>query len=222
MACAIGNDPSAWGETRPLTVEQVKLSVCHPVVSMSLPTHLATVMKGVVIVQNDDHIGSGVLISRNGYILTAGHLVKKNGDAAVYLNSGDTVLGHVVRMDVMRDIALVKIPGNSHPCLKMSDALAPIGSRIFSIGFLPQRNARFIVGEGIIRAHPFIEEKKATYLQTSLDLKPGSSGGPLLNRQGEVVGLISWKLKTDDQGTYSYSLPAKTAGEALHIGWQRQ
>lgn len=206
---------SSPAETGPLSMQ-----ICNPRSSFLLPHSIQSVMDGVVIVQNGDQIGSGVIISPNGYILTAAHLVRKHGSAAIYLNSGDTLPGQVIRMDSKRDIALIKVISHPLHCLKTRDTIPTTGGRMFTIGFLPEKSAGFIVEEGVIQRRRFIFSKGATYLQLSLDLKPGSSGGPLLTPQGEVAGIITWKVQNSNGSVSLFSLPAKTAIRTLNIHWQ--
>jgi len=199
--------------------QQLTIQPCNISQTVILPNDLPQLMDGVVIVQNRDHIGSGVIISTNGYILTAAHLVQNQRSAAIYLNSGDTIRGDIVRVDARKDIALIKVEDKHYRCMNVSNIVPPLGSRIFTIGFLPERNAGFVIEEGRIQRHRYLWSKQSSYLQTSLDLKPGSSGGPLLNQRGEVAGIISWKSKNKNGTASLFSLPVSVAIRALNIRW---
>src|SRR3989338_2444061 len=146
-----------------------------------------------------DRAGSGFFISEDGLILTNYHLIKKARRLFVKLRN-DTVYTRVkvVNVDVPRDIAVLKIDdkgvgqGPARPVkLGDSDKVA-IGQRVVAIGNpLGLENT---VSDGLISAiRP--AEQGIKLLQVSVPLSNGSSGGPLFNLQGEVIGVVAASLQ---------------------------
>ncbi len=203
---------------------------CAHSTRLALPRDLNRVMDSVVIVQNGGEIGSGVLVSETGHILTAAHLLRSAVRVAVYLASGDVHAGQVLRLDSSQDIAVLKIPGQGYSCLPIAQNVPPLGSRIFAVGFLPVQNARFVVSEGKIQAYQASSLKNApAYIRTDMALQPGSSGGPLLDVQGRVVGIISGQIGATAQDgipaqakrqPVSFGVPAHFALKLLQSAWR--
>jgi S1-C subfamily serine protease len=192
---------------------------CRHPIHYQLPNDFKRLLPSLVIVQNNAQLGTGVLISDEGYLLTAAHLVQNANQVAIYLSTGETVPGRVIgprtsSSDATRpDIALVQIPGNYHQCLPLTNQPPTPGSPIFGIGFaLANRSAGFRLREGTVDPYPASTEQNAPasqtdILQTTIDFEPGSSGGPLLNRQGEIVGIITGKIRLPNQRVYSFGSP---------------
>ena len=197
---------------------------CARQARLALPRDLDRVMDSVVIVQNGGEIGSGVLVSETGHILTAAHLLRSTVRAAVYLASGDVQAGQVLRLDSSQDIAVLKIRGHGYPCLPITPNVPPLGSRIFAVGFLPVQNARFVVSEGPLQAYQASALKNApAYIRTGMALQPGSSGGPLLDAQGQVVGIISGQIGATAHARgqpVSFGVPARFAVRLIQSVWR--
>jgi serine protease Do len=196
------------------------IHTCHVQKQYQLPRDLNQVLRSVVIVQNQAKIGSGVIISDEGYILTAAHLITNAERVAVYLNSGGTVAGEVLRVDLQRDVALVKIPDKHYPCLPVMTHSPAVGSRICSLGFSLEGKNGFVMQEGKVKNNRFAQANGPFYVQTTLDLKPGHSGGPLLNRFGQVAGIISWKIHFADSRVFSFGTPINAAQPPMKISWK--
>lgn len=147
--------------------------------------------------------GSGFIIDQSGLILTNAHVVidnnlKNNMSILVKLVDGRTFEGVVENADTQSDLATVRVKGSHLPVLKLggSTSLKP-GEWVVALGSpLALSNT---VTCGIISAHRKSEElglfkKKIVYLQTDASINQGNSGGPLLNLDGEAVGINSMKI----------------------------
>ena len=136
-------------------------------------------------------VGSGFIMSREGYILTNNHVVEDAGQIKVKLASGKEYDGKIVGRDPKTDLALVKIDGASdlHPLpLGNSDELK-VGSWVVAVGSpfgLEQTvTAGIVSAKGrVIGSGPY-----DNFIQTDASINPGNSGGPLINTKGEVVGI---------------------------------
>lgn len=135
--------------------------------------------------------GSGVIIRSDGYVLTNNHVVKKADDIEVTLADGRKFKGKVVGRDSFTDLALVKIEADKLPIIKFgtSDKVKP-GDWAIAIG--NPSGLDHTVTFGIISALGRSLSELGTnveLIQTDAAINPGNSGGPLLNIDGELIGL---------------------------------
>ncbi|MCI0381958.1 MAG: DegQ family serine endoprotease [Chlamydiae bacterium] len=135
--------------------------------------------------------GSGFLVSKEGYILTNGHVVKGAEKITVVLNDGEEKNASLVGMDTLTDIAVLKIEGNNFPYISFgnSDDIE-VGEWVVAIGNPFQLRAS--VTHGIISAKGRDDLKISDiedFIQTDAPINPGNSGGPLINLSGEVIGI---------------------------------
>jgi serine protease Do len=160
--------------------------------------------------------GSGIIVSSDGLILTNYHVVRNAQLARVTLNEEVAVTGTVVGVDALTDLALVQVPvqGLSAANWGDSDQLQP-GQFVWAIGnpFGLQRSITFGIlsarqGSGVTKS-PFYD-----FLQTDAVVNPGNSGGPLVNSEGEIVGVTTTILGTTYQGV-SFAIPSRTAREVV-------
>jgi len=142
--------------------------------------------------------GTGFIISSDGLILTNKHVVsEKNADYSVITNEGKTLPAKVLATDPFNDIAVMKIEGNNFPYLRLgnSDKLK-IGQTVIAIGFALGEFRNTVtkgvisgVGRKITAGGGGRVEQLEDIIQTDAAINPGNSGGPLLNLNGEVVGI---------------------------------
>jgi S1-C subfamily serine protease len=158
--------------------------------------------------------GSGFILSANGELLTNAHVVADTDTVQVTLKDGRTFEGKVMGVDAITDVAVVKIPGEKLPTVKLgtSQNLIP-GQWAIAIGNpLGLDNTVTI---GIISAtdrtsaQVGVPEKRVSFIQTDAAINPGNSGGPLLNAQGEVIG-VNTAIRADAQGL-GFAIPIETA-----------
>jgi len=138
--------------------------------------------------------GSGVIIdARRGYVLTNAHVIKDAREIKVTLPDKRQFTGKVVGQDVQSDLAVVRIPANNLPEAKLSKAAPPpIGSWVVAIGN-PFGFANTVT-VGVVSAterdiSPQGGPTLQRLIQTDAAINPGNSGGPLVNLDGEVVGI---------------------------------
>ncbi|MBE9183068.1 trypsin-like peptidase domain-containing protein [Oculatella sp. LEGE 06141] len=138
--------------------------------------------------------GSGFIIDANGVILTNAHVVDRADQVTVTLKDGRNFTGRVLGTDSVTDVAVIKIEANSLPVAQIgnSDSLQP-GEWAIAIGNpLGLDNT---VTAGIISAtdrssaQVGVPDRRIGFIQTDAAINPGNSGGPLLNQQGQVVGM---------------------------------
>ena len=141
-------------------------------------------------------LGSGVLFSAEGHILTAAHVVQVAFDVKVKFPNGDTFPAKVVTSEPLADVALLKIdkvPRNAVIAkLGDSDSMA-VGSQVFIVGAPYGLSHTLTVGYISARHEPYSMPVAtlAELFQTDAAINQGNSGGPMFNMAGEVVGIVS-------------------------------
>ena len=141
--------------------------------------------------QRERGLGSGVIISEDGYILTNNHVIDKATTLKVDLSDGRNFTAKLIGADPQTDVAVVKIPASGLPTLKYANSdAARIGDLCFAIG--NPFNQDHTVTMGIVSAKGRTLER-GTYLQnfiqTDAAINPGNSGGALINANGELIGM---------------------------------
>ena len=136
-------------------------------------------------------LGSGFILSTDGYILTNNHVVRKAEEIEVILQSGDRYSAGIVGKDPKTDLALLKIEAEKPlPAVRMGDSSTlEIGDRVLAIG--NPFGLGHTVTAGIVSAkgRALGIGQYDNFIQTDAAINPGNSGGPLFNFEGEVVGV---------------------------------
>jgi serine protease Do len=160
-------------------------------------------------------LGSGIITSRDGYILTNNHVIENlGGNINVSLSDGRKFKAKIIGTDPKTDLAVIKINANNLPFLKFSDSdKAVVGDVVIAIG------NPFGIGEtvtmGIIsavgRSNIGIVEYE-NFIQTDAAINPGSSGGALVNTSGELVGINTAILtKSGGYEGIGFAIPSNMA-----------
>jgi serine protease Do len=156
-------------------------------------------------------VGSGFIISADGYLLTNHHVVEGADDITVTLQDKREFKGKLIGSDPKSDVAVVKIEGTSLPTLKIGDpAKLRVGEWVIAIG--SPFNLENTVTAGIVSAKSRDTGELLPFIQTDAAVNPGNSGGPLINIRGEVVGINSQIFTTS--GSYagiSFAIPIDEA-----------
>jgi serine protease Do len=170
-------------------------------------------------------IGSGILISPDGYIVTNNHVVDGAVNVKVTLQDRRILDAKVIGTDKLTDLAVIKIEGHDLPYLQWGDSstLKP-GQTVLAFGSpfgqFEDSVTRGIVS-GVNRANPFRDDqrKPGGFIQTDAAINPGNSGGALVNAHGELVGINTFIIS--DSGSFAGagfaipSLEAKSVAEQL-------
>jgi S1-C subfamily serine protease len=144
--------------------------------------------KSVVTIFAGDGHGSGFLISEDGHILTNEHVVGGAHSVQVKFASGREVTGKVIRVNKLRDVALIKLERDIYPFLPISSSTKlDIGTEAYAIGTPLKENLSQTVTRGVISG--FREEKGIRYIQSDVNIQPGNSGGPLVTINDGVCGI---------------------------------
>ncbi len=160
--------------------------------------------------RKEQSLGSGFIISKDGYIVTNNHVIKDADEIKVILHDNSEYKAKIIGSDPMTDLALIKIKGKDFMPLKFGkSSQAAVGSWVVAIGSpfgLEQTvTAGIISAKGrIIGSGPYDD-----FIQTDASINPGNSGGPLLNMDGEVIGINTAIIKSG-QGI-GFAIPSDMA-----------
>ncbi|MHB8755648.1 MAG: S1C family serine protease [Candidatus Acidiferrales bacterium] len=142
--------------------------------------------------------GSGFVVSKDGDILTNYHVIAEGASALVKLPDGAFyVVDGVLAADKARDIAVIKAHGENFRTLALGDSdRVQVGQEVVAIG--NPLSLESTVSNGIVSSVRSIDEKGGKYLQITAPISPGSSGGPLFNMEGQVVGITTMYIKVGE------------------------
>jgi S1-C subfamily serine protease len=160
-------------------------------------------------------VGSGVIIDKDGQILTNAHVVDGAASLSVTLDSGQRVTARILGLDPVLDLALLRVEtAGPLPAARLGDSgNVRVGDEVVAIGNpvgLDQTMTRGIVG-ALNRLLPGISDEPM--IQTDAPINPGNSGGPLVDRCGNVVGLNT--LISEDAQSIGFAVPVNAAKQVL-------
>ena len=160
-------------------------------------------------------VGSGVIIDKDGQILTNAHVVDGAASLTVTLDSGNKAPARILGLDPVLDIALLRVDSTGAlPAARLGDSSAvKVGEEVVAIGNpigLDQTMTRGIVS-GLNRLLPGVSDEPM--IQTDAPINPGNSGGPLVDRCGGVVGINT--LVSEDAQSIGFAVPINAAKAIL-------
>ena len=162
-------------------------------------------------------VGSGFIISADGYVLTNAHVVDGADEVYVTLTDKREFKAKVIGADARTDVALLKIEGGNLPRLTIGDSnKIRVGEWVIAIG--SPFNLENTVTAGIISAKSRDTGDYLPLIQSDVAVNPGNSGGPLINMRGEVIGINS-QIATLSGGYNGISF-AVPIDEAMRVGEQ--
>ena len=167
--------------------------------------------------QIEHGLGSGIVISPDGYIVTNNHVIDGAVDIRVTMNDRRVLPAKLIGADPLTDLAVIKVNGSNLPSVPWGDsaALKP-GQTVLAFG--NPFGFRFTVTRGIVsavnRTNPYSDDarKPGQFIQTDAAINPGNSGGPLVNAHGEVIGINTFLISPS--GSFSgmgFAIPAQIA-----------
>jgi serine protease Do len=137
-------------------------------------------------------LGSGFIISSDGYILTNAHVVDGADEINVKFTDKREFKAKVIGADRRTDVALIKIEGSSLPVVKFGDpARLKVGEWVVAIGSPFGFESTVTAGIVSAKGRSLPQENFVPFIQTDVAINPGNSGGPLFNMRGEVIGINS-------------------------------
>jgi len=179
--------------------------------------------------QIEHGIGSGIIVTPDGYIVTNNHVIQGATQIRVTLNDRRVLPAKLVGADKLNDIAVIKIDAKNLPIIAWGDStkLHP-GQTVLAFGN-PFGNFPFTVTRGIVsaldRPNPYSEDRRkpGDFIQTDAAINPGNSGGPLVDAHGELIGINTFIIS--GSGSFAgagFAIPSQivkaTADELIKNG----
>jgi serine protease Do len=162
-------------------------------------------------------LGSGFILSTDGYVMTNAHVVEGADDITVTLSDRREFKGKVIGTDRRTDVALIKIEATGLPNVKIGDPnKLRVGEWVVAIG--SPFGLENTVTAGIVSAKGRETGEFLPFIQTDVAVNPGNSGGPLINMRGEVIGINSQIFTTS--GGYNGISFAIPIDEAINVQQQ--
>lgn len=209
-----------------------------PVATASTEDVIAQIIPSVVTVINQQPqtfsvnpqdgrvVGSGVIVDSRGFIATNHHVIENAGSLSVILANGQTVEAQLITSDPSRDLAVLRVNVTDLPAIIWGDSktVRP-GQEVYAIGSplgdFPS-SVSFGIISGLNRALEINEHVIDGLIQTDAAINRGSSGGPLVNTKGEVIGINTFIIReSEDRGVaegIAFAIPA-TAAQTLLAPW---
>ncbi|MDQ7073906.1 MAG: DegQ family serine endoprotease [Gammaproteobacteria bacterium] len=167
--------------------------------------------------QDSTSLGSGFIISSDGYILTNNHVVEGADEIVVRLHDRRELLAKVIGVDGRSDIALLKVSAESLPVVNIgTSSNLQVGAWVLAIG--SPFGFEHSVTQGIVSAkgRSLPNENYVPFIQTDVAINPGNSGGPLFNLEGKVVGINSQIYsRTGGFMGLSFAIPIEVAMDVV-------
>ncbi|PIN74029.1 hypothetical protein COV20_02870 [Candidatus Woesearchaeota archaeon CG10_big_fil_rev_8_21_14_0_10_45_16] len=151
------------------------------------------VIPSVVSIQTNTGIGSGFIISKQGYIVTNYHVVDGISSGAIETSNGKRHQFRIVGFDSRADIAVLQINTSGLKVINFGNSNnLRVGEKVIAVG--SPGGLDFSVSQGIVSAVGREDSRKREFVQIDVPINPGNSGGPLINAAGEVVGVNTQKI----------------------------
>lgn len=216
FACTRENSaPSPTPE--PVTIRQQAAGEAESLADMV--ARLSPSVVGIATRQNGQQgIGSGVIVSADGYILTNHHVAAEGAEVTLIFADGTKELASAVWSSQALDLAIVKAREGSYPAAAMGSVEdVRVGEQVVAIGTPLALQFQHTVTGGIVsalnrtlqvpsgRSTAFMEQ----LIQTDVAINPGNSGGPLLNQRGEVIGIVT--VRVEEAAGIGFAIPIDIA-----------
>jgi serine protease Do len=169
--------------------------------------------------QREDSLGSGVIVSPDGYILTNNHVVEGATDVRVTLSDKRQLKAKVIGADPKTDIAVLKVEGSGFPAITIGDSSkVQVGDYALAVGdpFGVGQTVTMGIISALNRGNLGIEDYE-DFIQTDAPINPGNSGGALVNDRGELVGINTAILSHGSGGNegIGFAIPINMARNVM-------
>ncbi len=154
-------------------------------------------------------MGSGVIISKDGYIVTNNHVIDGADEISVKLHDGRELKGRVIGADATTDLALVKIEGDDFPAIPVGDSdKLKVGEWVLAVGNPFNLGSTVTAGIVSAKARGLGANGVESFIQTDAAINKGNSGGALVNVKGELVGINAMLYSpTGAYSGYGFAIP---------------
>ncbi len=150
------------------------------------------IIPAVVRVTAKSSAGSGVVIDPTGVVLTSAHLVGDNKLVTVLVEGRVSLIGMVSRVDMTRDLALVKLPAGTYHSIQLgTEDDISLGAPVYALGYPLNLAGPATVTTGVVSRYLDEPKLKRKVIQTDAAINLGNSGGPIVDARGRVIGIVA-------------------------------
>jgi len=172
---------------------QTELQELKATTSIDFSGIVENAIKSVVTIRTNVGQGTGFIIDEQGFVITNAHVLEGGREVSAITSNQKIIPAELIGYNTKIDIALLKISGDFKELKLANSNDIQVGEKVIAIG--NPLGLQFSVSEGIVSA---VDRKGPNeinaYIQTDAALNPGNSGGPLINKQGEVIGINNFKV----------------------------
>jgi serine protease Do len=193
-----------------------KLAILKPTLAVK---QLSMATNATVTITNKGSHGSGCIISKDGYIVTNYHVIAGNNPLEVILNDGRKLPCKFIRGHEESDLALLKVEMD-FPTSYLLPAIGKysVGDDVFAIGTPNSVELGQTLSKGIVSG--VRKKEKMEWIQTDVSVNPGNSGGALVNKNGELIGIVNSKLVGFGVEGIAFCIPAQQVFEMLRLAYK--
>jgi hypothetical protein len=214
----IAQSEGSVGMFKLVTASLLMLPVAFGQPSLTTAQIAKRLAPSVVVIQgkaeSGDFVGSGFIVSKDGQIVTNLHVIKELNSASVQLADGQSFSSiSVLGTDEQHDLAIIRVPGVNLTPVAVRGSTPPIVGEAVLIAGSP-RGLEGTITAGILSS---IRDSGEGYkvLQTDAAVNPGNSGGPMVNSKGQVIGVVSFKLRSSEG--LNFAIPISHVVELLNF-----
>lgn len=183
--------------------------------ALALPADMNKALTSVFTIHAGATHGTGFFVTANGYALTAAHVVSGLETVTIKLSSGIELEAKVVRSSPAADTALLKVQGTGFAALSLGENAPGAGTDVFVLGTPLSDELAKSVSRGVVSGTRKVGDEEL--IQTDAAVNPGNSGGPMLNAQGEVMGVVSQKLAGVGVEGLAFAIPMARVKSSLNL-----
>lgn len=176
----------------------------------------STIRSSAVTVKSNTGHGSGFIISTDGYALTNAHVVGSDAIVKIKLATGRECLADVISVEQDRDVAIIKIDQDGLVALPIQKNIINIGDEVYAMGSPLDESLSSTITKGVVSA--FRKENGLEYIQSDVSIQQGNSGGPLMDKYGNVIGIsVSGMFVGKAPMGLNFFIPIQDALSVLNI-----
>ncbi|WP_437903538.1 serine protease [Sorangium sp. So ce327] len=189
-----------------------------PARTLVMPKMSEDVLNATALVKLNDGVGSAVVISPDGLLLTAAH-VATTPEVVVRFRDGKELPATVMRVNEQSDVALLQLKDRSRetPCLTLRMPSPSTGDDVFALGAPGGERLSFSVTRGIVSGQRSFDG--SSLIQTDTSISPGNSGGPLVDDKGQVVAIMTFKATGKGIEGLGFGVPSAIALSSLGLSF---
>lgn len=214
LVIGVQEDTIASNDTPKVLVKKL------PPYSNDITKNINNVRLAVVAVIAGPGHGSGFFISSDGYVLTNEHVVREAKHVKLKLSTGREITGEVIKTDARRDVALIKVQEGQMIALPCQQSEPGVGDEIYALGSPLDLKYNTTLTKGIVSNYQMTDGKR--FIQSDVKVLPGSSGGPIVDSKGNVVGMTASGLATQGMPIgMNFFIPISEALTCLGIDFSK-